>query len=287
MGAAKSGSTSLYRDLLRNPAIVFPAGKEPEGLAFDAVLTAAGLAAYAAPFAGAPPAPEQFAGDGSQCYTVRPAIEGCAGRARRVLGAGVRIIYIVRDPIERALSHHYHDFRDGAMSGDADADLRAHPKFVDCGRYAHQIEPWLEAFGATNVRIVRFEDFTRDRAGVVAELTSFIGAPPAPALRPGDADAIHNKGERQRVARGPGMALAGGPLYRRFLRPLVPQRLREVARTAALPPAPARPGAPSRETLEWLRDRLAPDAESLAAMVGAREPLWDLDATIAKLTAQS
>src|SRR5690606_39103208 len=101
VGAAKSGSTSLYRDLLRNPAIVFPAGKEPEGLAFDAVLTAAGLAAYAAPFARAQPAPEQFAGDASQRYTIRPHYDRCAERALRVLGPQARIIYIVRNPIER------------------------------------------------------------------------------------------------------------------------------------------------------------------------------------------
>ena len=285
VGAAKSGSTSLYRDLLRNPAIVFPAGKEPEGLAFDRVLTPEGLAAYAAPFARARPAPEQFAGDASQCYTVRPNIDGCAERALRVLGPDRRIIYIVRNPIERALSHHYHDVRDGSVGPDPDTELPAHPKFVNGGRYAYQIEPWLDAYGPDNVRIIRFEDFTRDRAAVVAEISSFIGAAPLPPARPVATGEIHNRGERQRLPRGPGMILSGSLVYRRMLRPLVPQPLRAAGRSAALPTAPPRPPVPSRDTLDWLRGRLAPDAERLAVILGATEPLWDLDATVERLSA--
>jgi hypothetical protein len=80
------------------------------------------------------------------------------------------------------------------------------------------------------------------------------------------------------------MLLASSLVYRRILRPLVPQGLRAAGRFAALPKAPPRPPVPLRETLEWLRDRLAPDAERLATLMGSAEPLWDLDATIDRLS---
>jgi hypothetical protein len=172
----KSGTTSLCRDLALHPRIGFPAGKEPEGLAFDDVLAGAGREAYLAPFRRAREG--MVCGDASMRYTFRPHFEGCAGRAREVLGDDPRIVYLVREPVARALSHHYHDYAHGTCGPDVDAEMRRLPFFIDASRYAFQIEPWIETFGRERVLIARFEDYVADRRRVTAEVSRFIGVEP-------------------------------------------------------------------------------------------------------------
>ncbi len=46
IGPQKAGTTTLYRDLLANPAIFLPIDKEPGNLREDGVLTVAGRSAY-------------------------------------------------------------------------------------------------------------------------------------------------------------------------------------------------------------------------------------------------
>ena len=47
IGAMKSGTTTLYRDLLAHPDIFMPAHKEPSNLCHDRVLDENGLREYA------------------------------------------------------------------------------------------------------------------------------------------------------------------------------------------------------------------------------------------------
>ncbi|MEE9131784.1 MAG: hypothetical protein V3T84_17370, partial [Phycisphaerales bacterium] len=53
IGAQMAGTTTLYRDLVENPAIFLPIDKEPGYLSEDSVLTDSGRSAYARHFAGA------------------------------------------------------------------------------------------------------------------------------------------------------------------------------------------------------------------------------------------
>ena len=178
----KAGTTTLYRDLGTHPSVYFPLDKEPNSLCDDAVLTAAGRSAYAVHFRRARPG--QICGEASTAYTKIPVYTGAAERARRLLGPGLKAIYLVRDPIARIISQHHHELTVGRLEviPDINEAVRKMPRYLDYSRYAMQVRPWIEAFGAENVRIVVFERYVRDRRGTVAELQRFLSLAPRPDL---------------------------------------------------------------------------------------------------------
>jgi len=88
-----------------------------------------------------------------------------AGRARteRLLGTNLKVIYIVREPVARTFSHHRHLYHDGRIAADINQVLRSTEldcrELIEIGRYAAQIQPWLDVFGTEHVRIVQFEQY--------------------------------------------------------------------------------------------------------------------------------
>lgn len=255
IGAMKAGTTSLYRDLQANPDVFFPVDKEPGSLASDDVLTRKGRRDYAGLYSRA--APGQVCGDASTTYAMRPDVPRVPERARRVVGRDVRVIYLVREPLARIVSHHYHDYVRGVVGESIDEAVRRHSRYVDYSRYAEQAEPWIEAFGSDRVEVVRFEDYISDRRRVVAELSAFIGVRPRPELV--EADKVFNRSDGQPVLVGPLRDLHGSGLYGRWIRPRLSPELRHRLRHLLLPKAPPRPGAPSPVTWDYVQERLADD----------------------------
>ncbi|MFG0306606.1 MAG: sulfotransferase family protein [Phycisphaerales bacterium JB040] len=281
IGAMKSGTTTLYHDLRAHPGVFIPVDKEIHALVSDGVETQHGRAEYAAHFQPAPTGAR--CGDASTGYTKRPTHDGVAERARRVLGPGTDLIYIVREPISRALSHHYHALSWGETVPDPDEALAQDPAFTDYSRYAYQLEPWIETFGTDRLRVVKFEDYTRDRRAGADELFRFLGLDPAHASP--DTDKIHNRGDTRAVHRGVFTAINRAGWYRRGLRRVIPQHFRQTLYRWFLPKAPPRPSPPSRATLERLRDVLIEDQAHLRRLLGDGAPAWDLDAAIDSILA--
>ncbi len=255
IGAMKCGSTSLYRDLDTHPRVFFPIDKEPCNLCSDHVLTDEGQREYEAIFKRA--APDQLCAEASTDYTKLPDRPGVPERALRVLGLELRVIYLVRDPVKRIISHHYHEYSRGAMPADISDAVERFPELVNYSRYAMQLEPWIETLGADRVRVVRFEDFIADRAGVVGSVQAFLGLDPRPDLI--EVDTIHNKSEAKPIARGPVGRLIHTRAYRSLIRPLAPAGLKGRLRRAMLPAAPPRPDPPGEELVKRIRSVLEVD----------------------------
>lgn len=277
IGAMKAGTTSLYHDLLTQPAVYFPHGeKEPQALADDRVLTERGRRRYARLYRGAER--HQRCGDASTGYTKLPDVPGVSSRARRVLGPEMHAIYLVREPLARTISQHHHHLAGGWVPASLDDAIHTYPRLVDYSRYAFQLKPWLDVCGAERIRVVRFEDYVSDRAGTVASLGRFLGFEARPELV--EATRVFGRTNERSVPGGFGWKLTRSPLYRRLVRRLLPERTRESLRRALLPKPPPRPSAPREATLRLLAERLAPEVEELSRLMGARQPLWDLEAAI-------
>jgi len=237
----KAGTTTLYRDLMTHPRVYFPLDKEPNNLCDDAVLTDHGRAAYAAHFRRA--RPDQLCAEASTAYTKIPVYTGAAERARRLLGPGLRAIYLVRDPVARIVSQHHHELTVGRLEviPDINEAVRRTPRYLDYSRYAMQVRPWIEAFGAMNVRIVPFEQYVRDRRGRVAELERFLGLDPRPDLV--EAERVFNAADSKPGRTGRLAWLTHSGVYRTLVRPFVGQELRDRVRRALHgrpPPVPRR-----------------------------------------------
>lgn len=278
IGAMKSGTTSLFFDLLTQPRVFFPQDKEPGNLADDGVLTEAGKAAYARLYE--PATPRQLCGDASTRYAKLPEFPGVARRARSILGADVRIIYLVREPVARTVSQHYHEFLEGGVVADIDRAVREAPRLVDYSRYAMQIRPWLDAFGADQVRVVRFESYVADRRGVTTDLAGFLGIDPdVERLEP---DKAYNRGDRQWARGGLLWRFSRSDLYRSLLRPWLSRDARGRLRDVLLRKPADRPGPPSAATVDFILERVETDVSELTRLVGWNRPPWDLEAVRAR-----
>lgn len=277
IGAMKCGTTTLYRDLGSQPGIYFPYEKEPHSLNRDEVLSGEGLAAYGKLFEGA--RAEQKCGEASTGYTKRPNFEGAAGRARRLCGADLRLIYIVRDPIERAMSQYYHRVRLGGNPPTPEQALLGDPDYANWGRYAWQLEPWLEAFGRERVQVVLFEEFTRDRASACERACGHVGVEFRRELL--DTGKAYNVGDKMIDARGGLLGkLRRSWAYRSLVRPAVPVGLRTRLRELMGKKPVARPQPPERSVLERFADLVRQDAARLAELMGRPGPVWDLGASV-------
>jgi hypothetical protein len=263
IGGMKCGSTTLFRDLLTNPRVFFPLDKEPENLCSDEVLSAAGRARYASHFAAA--RPDQCCAEASTAYTKRPDFEGMAERALAICGPQLRIIYLIRDPLARTISHHYHEYARGNMPPSIDDAVHTYPALINYSRYAMQAEPWIDTFGPDRVRFVRFEHYVADRPAQCARICEFLGIEPRPDLV--EADKVFNKSDGKAIIKGPWRLVAHNPLYRKVIRPMLPMRFKDRVKESMLPKAPDRPAPPRDDTAALIRQQVAADQTRLATLL--------------------
>jgi hypothetical protein len=273
IGGMKCGTTSLFFDLGVNPAVFLPDDKEPHDLVSDRVLTPAGKRQYGRLFRGA--RADQICGEASTGYTKLPDTRGVPRRARRLQGQP-RVTSLVREPVSRAVSHHYHLLVNGRVDPDIDRAVRTCSPLIDYGLYAMQIRPWIEELGEDRISIVRFESYVADRRRTVAELSRFLGVEPRTAAI--QTDRVRNIGGERRVPAGIGWRFSRGGLYRSWIRPRLPRSVRDRLRRLSMRPAPPRPAPPSPATVDYILDRVGEDVAALQALMGAAGPLWDFDA---------
>jgi hypothetical protein len=99
---------------------------------------------------------------------------------REVLDADVRLIYVVRDPIDRMLSHYLHNVGGGYEDRTLD-DALSDPQssYVTRSRYFFQLEPYLETFGVEAIELVSREELKRDRPRTMQGTFEFLGVDPS------------------------------------------------------------------------------------------------------------
>lgn len=283
IGAAKSGTTTLYRDLDQHPRVFFPVHKEPHCLQDDRVFSELGRKQYEHLFDDASDAVRL--GEASTGYAKRPRIDGVAERAKRLLGDELRVFYIVRNPIQRALSHHLHyvsDARLPALFDDAlDADVNIAGDLISIGRYWMQIEPWLEALGEDRVMPIVFEEYLDDRATMGPACWRFLGLDDAETAF--DASSMHNTRDQRRSARGLVRMLTWSSAYRLRFRKYVPEGVVEWGKRWLMSPSVSDVPKPGVDALRRVADAVRDDVEALSKWMGRDRPIWDVDATVRRL----
>ncbi|MEL6959410.1 MAG: sulfotransferase domain-containing protein [Pseudomonadota bacterium] len=201
VGAAKSGTTSLYQLLRRHPDLFLPDIKEPEYFARDDRYSA-GIESYAANFADA--RDDQLVGECSTIYTLSPFFPHAARRAAEHV-PDAKIIYLLRQPVDRAYSFYvqiiknyqnvtsdlsvhrtFEDFIDptrlasaaprSKVFSKANDHLPDEPDLCLAGSdYLLQANAWLQHFPRDQILFLKFEDFVGDRPTTVGTITDFLG----------------------------------------------------------------------------------------------------------------
>ncbi len=173
VGGLKCGTTSLHHYLNLHPEVEMSRPKELNF--FVAELNwPLGAEWYASHFSGR----ASVRGESSPHYTNRPRFEGVAERMRSVV-SDARLVYMVRDPIDRMLSHYLHNVG-GGYDDRTLADAFADPEsaYVTRSRYFFQLEPYLEEFGPERIEIVGREELKRDRPATMRRVFAFLGVDP-------------------------------------------------------------------------------------------------------------
>ena len=170
IGAQKSGTTSLAEQLAAHPEICFSSIKEP-GYFNTTADWQAGLDSYHALFA---PVQGQLCGEASTMYTFLPETPDTCAHVYDY-NPELKLIYIMRDPVKRVVSHYGHNYVRGLERRPAEEAVTADPRYINRSRYGVQIRPYLELFGSENVLLLVFEEYIRDQLGTLRQVARFLG----------------------------------------------------------------------------------------------------------------
>jgi len=175
IGAMKSGTTSLFHYLQAHPQAHMSPLKEVEFFVEEKNWRR-GFDWYRAQFAGAHP--ETIAiGEASTTYTKYPEFKGVPERIAQHL-PDARLIYVLRDPIERIRSHYQHRVQSGAEREPLERAVLEDDLYVNCSRYAMQIERYLPHFPREHVLLVTSEDLRWSRAATLRSIYAYLGIDP-------------------------------------------------------------------------------------------------------------
>lgn len=184
IGAQRSGTTSLWRHLASHPQIYLPPSKEAPFFSHSQPF-ARGLPWYLGEFF-ADASPEALWGTVSPHYMMGSPDTDVPEIARRIRSQvpNVKLLAILRDPIERAQSHHrmvVHRGREQRSFDRAAHELLA-PKMLKRARSEPpNVQPYLVQGEYGRILSVYLEHFPRERLHVF--LTDHLRAEPAAALR--------------------------------------------------------------------------------------------------------
>jgi hypothetical protein len=202
IGCQRGGTSSLYKYLGRHPEIGPSLRKETEFFTINHYL---GVKWYQAHF------PLRFrrrlaALFGRRLLTFEATpdylLDPRAPERCRDLLPNAKIIMLLREPGERALSQYHHNIRLGLETEtfaeavemepnritDDIAEIKRLPdskalnfrrfSYVERGRYAEQVNRWLNAYPRDQVLILESEDFFEDPASILSRILTFVGARP-------------------------------------------------------------------------------------------------------------
>ncbi|WP_299743466.1 sulfotransferase [uncultured Tateyamaria sp.] len=191
IGAMKCGTSTLHAHLASHPDVFAPQRKEVH---FFNQNFLKGLSWYA----------DQFSDAGDRmCFETTPAYLFEPDTQHRIKAAlpDAKFIVILRDPVERCVSHYHHMLRTGrekesfdvalslemertrdAYEGVKNRELVHSPQlnwfsYVRRGYYIDQLEAWGQAFPVDRFLVLDFLDLCENPQSVVDTVTNFLGVP--------------------------------------------------------------------------------------------------------------
>ena len=182
VGAQKAGSTLLFYLLRQHPEIFLTKGKEKHFFNRDENYNK-GVEWYSEFFVGSET--YKAVGEATPEYNY---YEAAPRRIFETLGRDVKIIFMLRNPADRAYSQYWMSFRRGhERRSFEDAIIlewdriekgeyeKKHFGYVSRGLYARQIKRYQECFPKENVKVFIFEEFSKDVKNNIKGVFEFLG----------------------------------------------------------------------------------------------------------------
>ena len=175
IGATKAGTTSLDFYLSLHPEIHMAQPKEPRYF-IDAKEPlgrwAKGIDWYRGLFRSG----KRLCGEASPAYTHAPSLSGVPERMARLV-PNAKLIYLVREPLERLKSHYLMHCRQSRESVDLADFLAANPdaRCLLASCYGSQFEKFLEFFPLEQILLVESVELARNRSCALQRIFCFLG----------------------------------------------------------------------------------------------------------------
>ena len=186
-GASKSGTSSIYYYLDRHPQVLLSHKKEID---FYWRNYKQGIEWYLAHFPSITDRPDFLTGEATPNYLRFPHV------ARRIKQTfpQTKIIILLRNPADRAISWHYHKFNTGLTNKDLTTAIAIEmerlatiteseitktsfydPDNIISSLYYYKLKPWIETLGREQFLILKSEDFYQDPASEMSKVHQFLG----------------------------------------------------------------------------------------------------------------
>ena len=277
IGSMKSGTTFLWRLLASHPSIFMCDPKEPSFFVEPTQLRVIWPWGWEQGYwkseeqylelfrlAGA----ATILGEASVHYTYAPLASGVPEKLHR-FNPSARFIYVMRDPIERTISHYWHRVRWFGETRSLSSAIKDDPQFRDVSYYAMQLAPYFRLFGRDQIKAVIFEQLVCNPTETIRSILDWLNldssfSPPSLPAENTTPDIIE-----QQIGKFSG-------LRNRFSRVVIdnaPASIRRLAvRIATL--RVDRINVDTSETVEHLRPLQRSQTEELTQLLGREFPEW-------------
>ena len=188
-GASKSGTSSIYFYLSRHPQILLSHTKEID---FYWQNYKRGIDWYLAHFPTVTDQDDFLTGEATPNYLRFPQV------AKRIKNTfpQTKIIILLRNPADRAISWHYHKLNTGLTNQSlapaiaeemerlktvSESEITNtgfyNPDNILSSLYVYKIKPWIELLGREQFLILKSEDFYSDPLNSMSQVFEFLGLP--------------------------------------------------------------------------------------------------------------
>jgi hypothetical protein len=265
IGAQKAGTTSLYHYLGTHPDIFASPVKETKYF-LNPKPTTEDTNKYRALFSQRMTESQVF--EASPHYTQYPRYSGVPHRIHAGL-PDVRLIYILRHPIERIYSHYL--FRlsstDAREHRNFDEAVKANPIYVNTSSYHLQLNQYLQVFPKSRILILLFEELLQDPHATLRRVFGFLDVDPS--FVPPNIECVYKETAQRTMVSPVLLRLKQSAAYKRL-----PWRTRNWMRRRFRTPPPSKTDILTPDSYNRLHDLLRDDVERLRDVI-QRDLPWD------------
>jgi hypothetical protein len=223
IGAMKSATSTLHKQLSAQPGIFMSTPKEPNFFSDDPIYKK-GLGWYLGLFSEAEA--DAICGESSTHYTKLPDYPYTIQRLKDAV-PNPKLIYVMRHPVDRLISHYMHQWSEGVITCDINQAIDRYPELISYSCYNKQLTPFIDTFGKGALMLMLFNDLKSSPQVLLELIGKFIGVADPTSLR-WDFDEAPDNVSKNRIRRFPGYELAINSLPMEWLRrTFVPQGIRD------------------------------------------------------------